>query len=513
MASILGIKGFNRSGTSINVLLAAYGNDIVNVSTNTGYGLNLNGNNVEMEVFLDRVFVQNGNDRPISFDGTSFSHAYVGRCLVSKYIKKNKSKIYLGFCSFPSPQAPLDTSNNAITFPSRVFNSDFFKGNNLTWGIEWGRNGRTEAGSPFFNLSATDAPLIQDFVTSNIKIGDSLFITNGNTQLTSKEYKVKNIISPYRLEVTENFPVTTTALHFWVSGNWFDVGTDDNDSIMGFGENYNNLIILKRLSLWYQTPRELKQVENAFGTSSQRSVINHKRYTYYFHGSEPAITGIYRFDGASSVLISRGIDPYIRGISSALYDNVVGWREGDDLRWYLGATDNTNENIDLDRAVATLSTSLQAWSVDPIADVITCSTRYRKGNREDSYCGTDDDEVLQMGNGNTFNTAPITAILETKVYYPSGTSIINDIPRIQVLGKNTKGIKIKYKLWNAPELVDDNWIGLGELQEDKTELVLPQIHKISSGIQLRTEDMNSLENDGLVEKFTIFFKPIRKRLL
>lgn len=511
MANILGIKGFNKSSSSVNKLLAAYGNDIVDVSTGLGYGLALNGNQVEMEVFLDRVFMQNYNTRPKTFNGTAWSTEYVPRTMTSKYIRnyKEKARMYLGNCLFTGPQVPLDKDNNAIVLSSYIFASDLFVGNNLTWGMEWGTNGTTTADTNIFQLVS---PLVQDFKASNIKVGDALFITNGNNQLISKPYFVSDIPSAYRLLVTENFPVTASGLHYWVGSNFFPVATDDNDQITGLGENSTRLLIFKLMSLWFYTGSQLRQVKDAVGTSSQRSVVNKGGYTYYFHGSDPKISGIYRYDGVSSQKISRAIDPYIDGMSTASYDDVVAWREGDELRWFLGNITNTNRGISMTNAVASLNVTTNAWDVSPIADVITCSTVFRTNNREDTYNGTSDDEVLQMVDGNSFNTTAIHSRLETKVYYPSGSGVINENKAIQVIGRATKGVRVEYKLWNTPKNVDDRWLSLGELDADKTELDIPTGHNESSGIQLAFDLVNTLENDTYIEKYTIFYRPQRTRL-
>ena len=126
MANIRGLVGFNpTSGTSR--LFAAYGQDVVNVATGLGYSLNLNtSNDVEFEKFLDRVFIQNFSETPKSYRTSTnvWTQEYVGRTPISKYIKEFKSRLYLGYCGFIGPQAPLDINSNAITFPSRVFFSD-----------------------------------------------------------------------------------------------------------------------------------------------------------------------------------------------------------------------------------------------------------------------------------------------------------------------------------------------------------------------------------------------------
>lgn len=506
---ILGLVGHNRSASNINKLLAAFGNDVVDMSTDTGYGLNLAGNKVEFETFLDRVFMQDYDHIPVTYNGAinTWTQEYVARTMISRYIKKYKSKMYLGNCKFPS-DGPLDKDNGAIVFPSRVFFSDLFVGNNLTWGIEWGRNGKSYLDTNIFEVAN---PIKQNFKTSGIKIGDPLFITNGDSKLTTKPYLVARV-EPTRLYLTENLPATDTDLHFWVGSNWFDVETDDNDEITGFGKNSTNFLISKLTSLWVYNGSQLRQVSDAVGTSSHRSIINKGGYTYYFHGSRPKISGVYRFDGVTSSKVSRAVDPYVRGMSTTNYTEVTAWQEGDELRWYIGDLDNTNYNIDMDKAVMSLNTITNAIDVSPVADEITCSTTYRTVNQEDTYCGTGDAQVLKMDTGNSHNTTPIRLRVETKVYYPAGTDMINDIERIQIIGRQTRGLKVGYKLWNDPYGVDDTYKGLGECSDDRSEFTIPDSHNQASGISFEFSEMGTLENDTFLEKIIIFYNPIGRRL-
>ncbi len=510
---ITGIIGFNKVGTSTNILLAGYGNDVMNVATGSGYGLAINPDySPEFEVFLDRTFFQNYYDRPKTFDGTTWTTKNVARCMRSKYIQNVKShaRLYLGNCKFTSPQIPLDTAGNEVTFPSRVFYSDLYYGAELTWGMEWGTNGKVTNGSAFFEL---DQPLAQDFVASNIKIGDPLIVTSGGTNLVGKEFRVKSVVSPYRLEMTETFTETSTSLNFYVGSNWFDVGVDNNDEIKGLDERGTTLLIFKLFSVSYYTGTSLKPVPNSVGTSSNRSIISAKTGTYFFHGSDPLITGIYRFDGSNVTKVSRAIDPYINGLSTSDYNSPVGWKEGEELRWYLGTLSNTDRGISMNHGVVTYHSAVGAWDVGPIADKITCSTTFIFGNENSSFCGNDNGQVLKMAEGYTFNGEPIPFKLETKVYYPMDTEIICELPRIQIIGRNTRGIKVKYKLWDMPKTVDDNWLPLSELSNDKTELVIPTMHKLASGVQLRFDGMDTLENDPYVEKVSFFYKPNRSRML
>lgn len=522
--NIRGLVGFNpTSGTAR--LLAAYEDDIVNAATGTGYGLNINTtNNVEFEIFLNRVFFQNNTNRPLTYKTSTnkWTNEHVGRTPVSKYQQQFKSRLFLGYCSFPSPQTPVDGDGNNLSFPSRVFYSDLFSGPELTWGIEWGRNGTVSPQTSFFNLQAQgmNYPLQQDFKARNIKVGDPIIITSTDTAASRSElvktFLVTKVDSPYRLSLNATFSGQTNLalLDYWVGSNWFDVGADDGDVITGFGENSNRLIIFKLLSLWFYTGSQLVQVSGSVGTSSQRSVINDSfGRTYYFHGSDPKITGVYRYDGNRSVKISRGIDPFIKGMSTTNYTAVVAWSEGNELRWYVGDLAATNTTEAMTNAVITYNVDTQAWSVDSVADVITDSTVWRTANQESTYLGTSDSEIILTDSGNSQNGAAFSLALETKVYYPAGPELINGLSYVQVIGRSLRGMRLKYKLWDNPTEVDTDWWALGELDGDKTEFRLPLDHDSASGIQFRFDEMGTVENDAYVERLSFFYKPNRVRLL
>ena len=525
MANIRGLIGFNPF-TDTARLLAAYGNDIVNVTTGTGYNRNLGSTDVEFEKFLDRVFIQDYTIRPQVYrsDTNVFENRHVGRTPRSKYIKKFKSKLYLGYCRFTGAQQPLDpnTDGVAIQFPSRVFLSDFFTGPELTWGLEWGRNGLVQPNTNIFYLQdwGSNYPIEQDFKARNIKVGDPLIILNSDTPSAdvelNKTHFVTKVDSAFRLHLDTTFTGKSNGalIDYYVGSNWFDVAPDDGDSITGFGENSDRLLIFKLMSLWFYTGSQRRQVQGALGTSYNRSVIN-DRYgnTYYFHGSDPKITGIYKYNGVASVKISRAIDPWILGMATGSYDNVIAWAEGNELRWFIGNLTANNYIEAVNNIIITLNVDTNAWSVDPCQDTITAVTTWRTSNEEDTYTGTSDDEILQMDDGNSHNTTAISALLESKVYYPSGSELINEFPYVQIISRNARGIRVKYKLWDQPGNVDDKWWSLGQIEGDKTEFTLPKDHQSASGIQFRFDEMSTVEKDAYVEKISIFYRPNRTRLL
>ena len=520
MADITGLIGYNSpSGT--NLLLAAYENDVVNVSTGLGYGLNLtSGNEVFFETFIDAVFMCNGTDPMRSFvSGSFWSNSFsLPYQIVPKYIRKsvNNAQLLVGNVTL------TPGSGTALNYKSRVFKSLFPKlgkspsGAVISQSLEWG----VVSGRCNLKQNTKGVKAVYDgngrlpyFKTRGIKVGDPFFLLGGDIG----QYTVARVDSEYELTLNENIPsadLVNTNIDFWVGSSWFDVGTDDSDQIMGFGENSSRDLIFKLFSLWYYTGTQLKQVKGALGTSAPRSIINDRKgNTYYFHGSDIGITGIYKYDGNSAVKASRAVDVFIQGMSTSNYSEVVAWEEGDELRFFVGDLTNNNENISMTNAVVTINTATGAWDVSPIADVITASTKYIASDVQNSYCGTSDNQVIKMGSGNSHNGSPIAAVLETGVIYPSSSEIINSFPYIQAIGKNARGLRVSYKMWDKPNDIDDRWQPLGDMEGDRTEFEPNTQNRVGAGVSFRIEEDGTLENDWMVEKLSIFYKPDRTRLI
>ena len=498
------LAGYNRSASAVNKILAAYGNDIVDVDAGTGFNLNIDSvADVNMETFLDHVFLQDYSGLPRTYNGTAWGKTNVSRTLIAKYQKRLKTRLFLGYCNFLAPQAPT----GAGPFPSRIFFPNLPKNEKITWGIEWGTNLKITSGSATVSVSST----VQDFIANGIKKGDPIYLTSGLT--TTLQSFVLSIDSPYQLTLTDVMTETATSVHFWVGSNWLDVGTDDNDFITQLGDNDDRLLIFKQFSLWRYNFTSLQKVKDAVGTTSGKSVVNIGRYTFYFHGSNANTrkTGFYSYDGAQSQLISRAIQPYIDGITSANYTAVVAWREGTKFRAFVGTLTNTPANISVTNAVLTLDTEGGQWSVDPIADVITSATRYLDSGVERTFIGTDDDEILDTPNGNTHNTSAISFATETGVRYPLGTDIMNEFTRVIVHSRGGRGLQVAYKLYATPDNDDDVWNGLGDLESNHQELFVPTRHANGKGINIKIFDVDGNANTFTIQKITVFHKPERTR--
>lgn len=504
MANIDALIGYNRSASAVNKLLAGFGNDVVDVDTGLGFGLNLSSTTyLNFETYLDMVFMQNYADRPRTYNGTAWGVTNVSRTPIARVQKKVKDWLYLGYCNFTGPQAPT----GAGPFPSRVFYPNLPKNEKITWGLEWGTNLKITSGSAVVSTGS----MTQNFIANGIKKGDPIYLTSGvNNPIQSF---VSSIDSPYQLTLTDVMTETATNVHFWVGGNWVDFGTDDNDYITALGENDDRLLAFKQFSLWRYNRTSKQKVKDAPGTTSSRSVVNIGSITYYFHGSNANTrkTGIYAYNGAGSVLITRSLQHYIDGIPAANYGIPVGWREGTKYRLYVGDISNSTYNISISNAVITIDSEGGQWSVDPIADVIKSNGKFLESGTEKTLIGTSDNQVMETPSGNTHNGTAISWSIQTGPRYPSGTEIINEMTRIKVHSQGARGLKVSYKLYATPEDDDDVWDNLGDLRHNHQEFELPTRHRNAAGINVRISDIDGNVNDFVIKKIVIYKKPMGMR--
>jgi hypothetical protein len=489
MANIDGLFGYNKA-TGTNLLLAAYGNDLVNVDTGTGYSFNLTaGNKVEMDTFLDYLFAVNGTDITQAFDGTTItSSGQRVRCPVAKYVKTYGTKLYLGYLTV-----------NSQTFHSRIWHSDLPQNNDVRWGIEWGTNLAQTASSAVVTSSGVY------FDSYGIKAGDPLFVLDGANK---GQYEVKSVDSNNQLTLTTSLSHTASSTSYIVGSNYFDVRTNDNDYLRGLGENSDRLLAFKLHSLHRYNGSSLFQVKGAPGTSSHRSIVNSSSgaLTGWFHGSQPKKTGVYLYDGVDYVKASAAIQPYIDGIASTIFTSVVGWVEDDWMRWYVGDITNSQRNISVTKAVISYDATTNKWSIDPINKVPKCATVYEESDVQKIFLGDDSAEVFQTPSGFTFDGDPIPWAMETGPHYPQGASTLLRYTRAHVIARDAKGIRVRYRLIDKPSSVDETWHPLGELTEDKTELIFPSSHGRSSGVEIRLDESGIRENSQYIEKIILFYK-------
>ncbi len=493
--SIIGLGGLNTSGGT-DKLIAGFSTDLVDVDAGTGFGLNLTStNNVEFASFLDSLFFQNFNHTPLTYDGTSWTNLHVKKTPVAKFIKQFGERMFLGHIKI-----------NSTTYASRVWFSDLpttDDAGNLTiqWGFQEGTNGSITANTNRFR--AADA----GFKTYGIKVGDPLTIESG---ANAGEYTVARISDDQMIEIVETFTTTQSSITYWVGSNWFDVRTNNSDTVQGLSEVSGQFLIYKLDTLHRFNGATLSTVRGP-GTSSGRSIVYlpERDINIYFHGSNKERTGFYLTDARESINISRAIQPFIDGISASNFPLVVGWREGDVYRAFVGNVSNINSandsyNISFTNVVLSYSVPDNRWSIDPISDVIKATATLRESNERNIFIGNDSSEVFKTPSGFSFDGDPIPFAYETRVIYPRGNEIINFFTRIKVVARDAGRVKVMYKLWDGPFDVDQTWHGLDNLNKDTVEMTIPQNHNRGAGIQFRFEEFGTKEPVPVIEKISIY---------
>lgn len=495
MPNILGLGGLNTS-SGTNKLIAGFTNDLIDVDAGTGFGLNLTStNNCEFDSMLDSLFFQNFNHTPLTYNGSVWTNKHVKHTPIAKYLKEFDERMYLGHVKI-----------NSTTYASRVMYSglptiDSAGNYTINWEFQSGINGVIVANTNRFTAANAG------FKTYGIKVGDPLTIESG---ANAGVYTVSRISDDQRIDVLETFTTAQSSVTYWVGSNWFDVRTDNSDTLKGISENSSNLLLYKTDTLHRFNKSTLKKVRGP-GTSSGRSIVHfpEKDINIYFHGSIKDRTGFYLYNGVESINISGAIQPFIDAISATNYSLVVGWGEGDVYRAYVGDIDNENSsndayNISDNKVVLSYSISDNKWSIDPISDNIKCAGTMREDNQLKVFFGNDSSEVFITPSGYSFDGDPIRFAYETKVIYPRGSEIVNFFTRLKIIARDSARVSVSYKLWGTPFDVDQSWNGLANLTRDMSDIEIPRKHSRASGIQLRFEEYGTVEPVPTIEKITVF---------
>ena len=487
---LYGIKGYHTP--SVNQLIAAVDNDMVNITTGLGYGVNLTlTNNVEFENFLQRLFYQNFNNTPLTFNGTRWTRQHVGKLPIAKYLKAWKERMYLAYVQI-----------RGTDYPSRVMYSDLPINDTIQWGYETGTNLATTAGSP----RVTSA--LAGFKGYNIKRGDPFFILSGSD---AEQYSVKTIVSDLWLDLADyngndvNLTTTATGVSYWVGSNWFDVERDDGDFItwIDVNQNIDNLLIFKRESLFRFDGTRRVRVKGAPGTTSGRSVVDTRDMTIYFFGGQGLETGFYATDGSEAIKISNPIQKYIDGIDASLFTNgIIGWKENNLYRVYVGTITNSDYNISITTPILTYDLDSQAWSIDPQPKVIVAATEFRQGGIKQAYIA-DTDEVFLTPSGNTHDGTGIKFSFEIGNIYPNKTHYSNTLTRLQVISESAKGVKVLYRRKLTPFDSDQEYTPLGDIKHDATWFNFPENKNQCSGLDIKFEGISSTESTAIIKKLVL----------
>ena len=440
--------------------------------------------------FLDYAFFVNGVEANYSYSsGDAWSATTnLGDDPIAKYIRNHKVRLYLG-----------NVKINSTWYRSRVWYSDFPKNNQITWGLETGTDLSATSGSAVVTSAGST------FETNNIKVGNPFTIEDGNN---AGEYKVRTIDSETQITLTKTLANTEASKTFWVGGNFFDVRTDDGDVITGFGENSNEILVFKRLSLHRYNAQAgtLRQVKNIPGTGSFRSVIDLNDFTYYY---EPSKSAVRRFDGSSSIIISNPIEDLLENISSSMRDKVVGWDVNERAEMFIGDT-TTRDGESISNCVVVWDTITETWSTRSLPFEIEAATKWIQSGKKDTYLGTSDSKVIKADSGYSYAGTAMAFELTDQPLFPQGKDIIVNFDRIRVWIKNGHAIQLLYKLFYMPgdgtSWGNSDWIPVrGKADAELTEFSLSdQELRRAAGIQIRFVQSSS-EESFVLERYKIYF--------
>lgn len=375
---------------------------------------------------------------------------------------------------------------------------------NVTWGLELGSDLVTTASSAVVTSAGAT------FITNNIKVGDPFFIYDGTDV---GEYEVKTIDSNTQITLTKTLTTSDTAIQYWVGGNWFDVATNNSDIGMGLGKNSDRLLLFKRFSLWKfnkgvtSESDTLIQVKGVPGTTSSRSIVNMYGWTFYW-----ADSGLWRYDGNTSELISGTIQDVVDGISSSSLFDVVGWQEGDRvLKMYVGDISNTVTNLSVSKCVVCFDVLAENFWFESFADAVTCATSWTESStaKVQNILFSSQGEALETETGNSHDNTAISMEVETPFYFPISPEVENGFTRFRIYTQNGQGITAQYKLAYADGRVDTDWHELDVIYKNQDEQLLrvKETERRASGYALKFRESSSTNARPVIERHVAYYIP------
>ena len=443
------------------------------------------------EEFLDYQFWCNGTDLNRTYNGSSWSlTANVTDSPIGTYPKVFQNKMYLG-------DITILIANGRTAFPSRVWVSNVpTQDANGAWTITWGFESGVDLATTASSAVVTSAGSV--FKTRGIKVGDEFFITSGNN---AKKYIVSSIDSETQITLTENVTNTGTGQYFWVGSNYFDINSNDGDFIKGLGDNSGRLLIFKQNSLHRWDGASPEQVKQVPGTTSHRSIVNLKDFTFYFHP-----TGVWRYNGVTAELISEPIWDVIEAISSSNYANVTAWTDNARfVKFYVG---NTSANLFTDLPAITdcvlvYDITLDNWSLMSLAHSITVTAPWVESNAHKIYAGFSDGHVYQLETGTDFDGSAIPFRLRTKTYYPIAPEATVSGERMEEYTQGGQNLSIGYRRIRQPHPDDKDFRPISQafpVHERELRGIDFEATESGTGASFLLEKLSMFYSGGKVER-------------
>lgn len=446
--------------------------------------------------FLNQIFEVNGlTDAPQNYNGTDWSTTRnVTDMPKGKYIIEDKLRVYVFNVNIP-------VGGN---FASRFFYSDLPNNNAIQWGLETGTDLVTT------NASAVVTSAGSSFLTRGIKVGDPFFIT---TDADIGEYEVKSVDSETQITLTKDLTAGDTGVSFWVGGNWEDVARDNSDVGTGIGKNSDRVLFFKRFSLhkWNKgntdSENSLIPVKGVPGTTSHRSIVNVRDFTLYY-----ADTGMWRYDGSSSQLVSNPIQEIIDGVDPDNLGSIVGWAVADRVcKMYVGNVNNTDTGLVINNCVICYDVFANTWWVEEYDDQINASVVWVEDNAVKNFIFSNDGEVFQSEKGNTYNGVAFPMAVETWFYYPIAPEVMVNMTRFKTYTQHGREIQCMYKLaYYSAEggfRVDSEWRRAKPKYktEDEQEWILDSDVNKASGYAIKFIESSDTNARPTVERIAMFY--------
>ena len=497
---VLGCGALNTSGGT-NKLLAFSGTDayVWNSGTDAWDAQSRTftaSQKFETALFLDQLFIVNGlTDAPQNYTGAAWSTTTnVTDMPKGKFIIEDKLRLYVF-------NIALLVGGN---FPSRFWYCDLPKNNAITWGFESGADLATTASSG----TITSAGSL--FETRNLKVGDPVFIT---TDADIGEYYIKTINSETSITLTENLTANDTNVSFWAGGNYEDVARDNSDVGMGMGKNSDKVLFFKRFSLhkWTKgntdSDNTLIPVKGVPGTTSHRSIVNARDWTFYFSD-----TGMWRFDGTSSQLMSNPIQEVIDGVTAANKLTAVGWVVADRIvKMYVGNVSNADTGLSITKCVICYDAFSNAWWTESYDDQINCTIKWTESDERKNFIFSNDGEAFQSEKGNDYNGVAFPMEVETWFYFPLAPEVNVNYTRFLTFTEHGREISCLYKLayFSAEHgyRVDDEWRRLRPKSKSQwlQEWTVDSDSNRASGFAIKFLESSATNARPVIERIAAFY--------
>ena len=258
-------------------------------------------------------------------------------------------------------------------------------------------------------------------------------------------------------------PTSSGTVITWPTTNIEEVRTDDGDELIGAGEVANRLVLFKQNSMHEWNEASIIQVASV-GTPSHRSIVNSGQYLFFFSRSQ-AIKGFYAYGGGQPKLISGKIQEWCDGIADSGLSSIAGWKQGNDIVWYVGTITIGAETFSNSCIVYHLISN--TWRIYQLDDAVLCTAPFISSNTQRPYVGTSDGDVHQMAvPGDTTygdNGAAIAALFRTTELDLGSQEEVKRLSRSMFFAEEAQGLQV------AMRADGGNWKSLGQLTKTVNE--------------------------------------------